>query len=174
MPFPTLSDVFPYCPMFFPTSCLSLRTSAHLLEPPLTFPHLRPSSRTFGHFPAPPTSALCAPTFSLKALALYMLSDYSPELSHASDTQPDDATCIPPPFHPFSVMPYSVSAPPQFYVCTRHLNIVPVQHIYTPDLSSVFPLSLIINYDQLCSSTSPPPNFLSAPLPETSSDVFSF
>jgi hypothetical protein len=82
-----------------------------------------------------------------------MLSDYPPELSHASDTQPDDATCIPPPFYPFSVMPYSVSVSPQFYVCTRHLNIVPVQHIYTPDLSSVFPLSLIINYDQLRPTT---------------------
>jgi hypothetical protein len=184
MPFPTLSDVFPYCPMFSPTvRCFSLLptdlsapplTSSNLLSPPVTFLHLCPSSRTFGHFPAPPTSSLYAPTFSLKALALCMLSDYPPELSHASDTQPDDATCISPLFHPFSVMPYPVSASPQFYVCTRHLNIVPVQHIYTPDLSSVFPLSLIINYNQLRSSTSPPPNFLSAPLPETSSDVFSF
>jgi hypothetical protein len=75
--FPLLSDVFPYCPTFFPTSYLSLRTSAHLLEPPLTFPHLCPSSCTFGHFPAPPTSALCAPTFSLKAPALCMFRTIS-------------------------------------------------------------------------------------------------
>jgi hypothetical protein len=65
-------------------------------------------------------------------------------------------------------MPYPVSASPQFYVCTRHLNIVPVQHIYTPDLSFVFPLSLIINYDHLHSlrliscpllCLKPPPTF---------------
>jgi hypothetical protein len=187
MPFPTLSDVFPYCPTFSPTVrrfsllptdlstplltssnlCSPPRTSGHLPAPPLIFPHLRSLSRTSDVFP------ICSDVFPESSGALYA-SDYPPELSHASDTQPDDATCIPPPFYPFSVMPYSVSVSPQFYVCTRHLNIVPVQHIYTPDLSSVFPFSLIINYDQLCSSTSPPPNFLSAPLPETSSDVFSF
>jgi hypothetical protein len=165
--FPLLSDVFPYFLLISPHLRSPPLTSAHLPAPPPIFPHLRPLSRTSDVFP------ICSDVFPESSSTLYA-SDYPPELSHASDTQPDDATCIPPPFHPFSVMPYSVSASPQFYVCTRHLNIVPVQHIYTPDLSSVFPFSLIINYDQLHSSTSPLPNFLSAPLPETSSDVFSF
>jgi hypothetical protein len=187
MPFPTLSNVFPLLSDVFPllsdvsptVRCFSYfllisphlrsppRTSAHLPAPPPIFPHLRSLSHTSDVCP------MCSDVFPESSGTLYV-SDYPPELSHASDTQPDDATCIPPPFYPFSIMPYPVSASPQFYVCTRHLNIVPVQHIYTPDLSSVFPLRLIINYDQLRSSTSPPPNFLSAPLPETSSDVFSF
>jgi hypothetical protein len=46
MPFSTLSDVFPYCPMF---SLLP----AYLSAPPLTSSNLRSPSRTSAHLPAP-------------------------------------------------------------------------------------------------------------------------
>jgi hypothetical protein len=78
--------------------------------------------------------------------------------------------------HPTSVIPLFCYALPSFrlYVCTRHLNIAPVQHIYTSDLLCVFPLSLIINYVQLRPLRLISCPLLSSALPETSSDVFSF
>jgi hypothetical protein len=72
MPFPTLSDVFPYCPTFSPTVRRFSLLPTYLSAPPLTSSNLRSPSRTSAHLSAPPTSALCAPMFSLKAPALCM------------------------------------------------------------------------------------------------------
>jgi hypothetical protein len=106
MPFPTLSDVFPLLSSdVFPYCLMFSLLPAYLSAPPLNssnlrspsrtsvFLHLRPLSRTSNVFP------ICSDVFPESSGALYA-SDYPPELSHASDTQPDDATCIPPLFLP--------------------------------------------------------------------------